>query len=451
MKKRKILLEKKLNRLIGKRDALKARALESNDAAEVRSLNDQMSDINVEVEEIREEIAIIDDELRADEPVPAGIEPPKTAQTRNGQIVGAFHTPAAPATTQRDGESVTESLEYRMAFKDFIQRNKPIPAELRTGDAAIPAIITGTLQQRGVGDTIDTATTTAVIPLTIVRQITNMLRLRVGQIYRKTRKISVQGGLKFPVGEFETELKWITQKTVSPDQQIGGAELVSFDYNVAEIRVAQTFLSSVVSLEEFETEITRAIAVGFFKGMDIAAVKGTGVGEPLGLLNDPRVTNQVGHTFAMSSADFSDWAKWQEFFSTIPLGYDDGEFIFTKGTVDRYLRTMKDDVNRPLYYDAAGLTVSSGDVDNPGGYFFGHPYSMVENFVLPDFATANVGDVVAIWWQPWEYAFNEQFGFTMRRYFDERENKWVTKLLVVTDGKVINPRGVYLITKAADE
>ena len=60
-----------------------------------------------------------------------------------------------------------------------------------------------------------------------------MIRLRVGQVYRRTRKIAVQGGVKFPVGEFETELHWITEKTVSPDQDLGDVELISFDYNVA--------------------------------------------------------------------------------------------------------------------------------------------------------------------------------------------------------------------------
>lgn len=451
MKKRKALLEKKLNRLIGKNKDLKARADASEDVSEVRSILGQVKENEETIEEVREEIALIDEELRAKEQGGETLKPdellPEGAQLRNGTIVGSFTSATTkPATENRDGLMQSETMEYRQAYRRFIQNNEPIPAELRTGDAAVPQVVIGQLQSRS-GEAINAATTTAVIPLTIVREITNMIRLRVGQVYRRTRKIAVQGGVKFPVGEFETELHWITEKTVSPNQDLGDVELISFDYNVAEIRVAQTFLSERVSLAEFEAEIARAIATAFFKGMDEAVVSGSGNGAPLGLLNDPRVINQAGHVFEMTAEDISDWTKWQEFFSTIPLGYDEGEFIFTKGTVDRYLRTMKDDVNRPLYYEAAGMTVSSGDVDNPGGAFFGHPFTMVENFVLPDFASANDGDVVAIWWQPWEYIFNEQFGFTMRRYFDERENKWVTKLLLITDGKVLNPKGVYLIKK----
>ena len=36
----------------------------------------------------------------------------------------------------------------------------------------------------------------------------------------------------------------------------------------------------------------------------------------------------------------------------------------------------------------------------------------------------------------------------LRRYYDENTNKWVDKALVIVDGKVLNPEGFYLITKA---
>ena len=33
-------------------------------------------------------------------------------------------------------------------------------------------------------------------------------------------------------------------------------------------------------------------------------------------------------------------------------------------------------------------------------------------------------------------------------YYDEETNEWVTKALVVVDGKVLNPNGIWLIKKA---
>ena len=57
-------------------------------------------------------------------------------------------------------------------------------------------------------------------------------------------------------------------------------------------------------------------------------------------------------------------------------------------------------------------------------------------------------DVIGIYWRPQEYGINENFGFTMRRYFDEETNEWVDKAITVVDGKVLNPAGIWLIKKA---
>ena len=99
MKRRKILLEKKLDRLVGKGKELKARAEASTDVAEVRSIHAKLAELDADIEEIREEIAIIDEELRADEqPAPEEREQvPEEAETRNSTIVAAFRTAAPTA------------------------------------------------------------------------------------------------------------------------------------------------------------------------------------------------------------------------------------------------------------------------------------------------------------------------------------------------------------------
>ena len=164
----------------------------------------------------------------------------------------------------------------------------------------------------------------------------------------------------------------------------------------------------------------------------------------LGILNDARVTN----TITMTAAQLNNWKAWRkDFFAKLPLGYRAGEFIFPLSTVESYLATMSDDNNNPIFRQATGLEVNDGDVRNPNGRFFGRDISLVEPDVLPDFDTAQAGDVVGIFWQPDEYAINENFGFAMRRYFDEETNEWVDKALTVVDGKVLNPTGFYKIIK----
>ena len=165
----------------------------------------------------------------------------------------------------------------------------------------------------------------------------------------------------------------------------------------------------------------------------------------LGILHDAKVTNYV----SMTAVDMSDWTAWRKkFFAKLPLGYRAGEFIFPLSTVETYLETMADANNNPVFRQATGLEVNDGDAMNPNGRFFGREISLVEPDILPDFDAASNNDVIGIFWQPDEYAINENFGFTMRRYFDEETNEWVDKAIVVVDGKVLNPTGYYLIKKS---
>ena len=180
--------------------------------------------------------------------------------------------------------------------------------------------------------------------------------------------------------------------------------------------------------------------------MDQGIVNGTGDGQPTGILNDARITNVV----TMTAAQINDWKAWRtRFFAKLPLGYRAGEFIFPLSTVESYLETMSDANNNPVFRQATGLEVNDGDAVNPNGRFFGREISLVEPEILPDFDTASAGDVIGIYWQPDQYAINENFGFTMRRYFDEETNEWVDKALTVSDGKVLNPNGFVLIKKSA--
>ena len=431
-------LKKKLARLEKKRAKLDERCKASQDAAEIRSLTDDLADINDEIEEIRAEISALESAEQRQ-------TPPDNAKQHNAGIVGSFTQPAAQSS-QRSDENILESKEYRTAFMRYFQRGIEIPAELRAKVADYMAQLPA---EARANDAISTANNGAVIPLTIMREVINTIRVRYGNLYNKVRKTAVPGGVEYPIGDLQADFDWITESTVSVEKGIGDTATVSFKYHTLELRIAQTFLSALLSIEAFESRITEVIAIAYLKAMDTAIVKGSGVGQPLGILNDTRVTGAAGHTISMTEAQISDWTQWRKrFFANLPLGYRYGEFIFSSATVDAYLETMADGNNNPIFRQATGLEVNDGDSRDPNGRFFGRSVSLVEPNILPDFATASSNDVIGIFWQPDEYAVNENFGFMMRRYFDERFNKWINKALAVVDGKVLNPAGIYLITKA---
>lgn len=409
----------------------------STDVNEVRSLTEEAEDLKKEVKEAEEQLEAIEVEEKKEADEKAASEQ-RSAVPANAQLVNA-NVPVGNglttvATTQTRG-GVTDpyaTLEYRQAFMKYAQTGEPIPTNLIARDGA-PA---------------DTDSIGATIPTTTLNEFINEVRLTYGQLFNKVRKLNIKGAVKVPIARLQAEFKWISESTVSPRQDGGEIkDYVEFSYNMAEIRVSQTLLSQIVSLDIFEREIVRVMVIAYLHAMDLGIVKGTGNGQMTGILNDPRIL-ATGNVVEMTAAEFNDWTAWRKkFFAKLPLGYRAGEFIFPLATVDEYLETMHDNNNNPIFRQTTGLEVNDGDRRNPNGRFFGREITLVEPDILPDFDSAQAGDVVGIFWQPEEYAINTNMAFGMRRWFDEDRNEWVNKMLTIVDGKVLNPMGYWLIKK----
>ncbi|MBO5665529.1 MAG: phage major capsid protein, partial [Bacteroidaceae bacterium] len=185
---RKSFLEKRQQRLMAKRDEMKKTALASESVDEVRSINAKIEEINEELDEIAEELAVIAEDEKRAAAVPAGSQPV------NGAIVASYN---AQVVQTRSDDNPLGSMEYRKAFRDYIQRGVAIPEEMRSQlndyRATLPADMRDAMP-------ISTADTAPAIPLTVMNEVINTVRKRYGNLYRKVRKLSVAGGVDIPVG-----------------------------------------------------------------------------------------------------------------------------------------------------------------------------------------------------------------------------------------------------------
>ena len=74
----------------------------------------------------------------------------------------------------------------------------------------------------------------------------------------------------------------------------------------------------------------------------------------------------------------------------------------------------------------------------------------VENFVK-NFNDAKNGEVFGIYWVPEEaYAINSNLEFVVMDYFDHDTNQYIKKALVVNDGKILDPKYVYILKKSVE-
>lgn len=438
---RKKVLQKRQARLLERKAALVKRSNESTDIAEVRSINEQLMQISEDLQDIADELAALADEENGDsnnddnggdkaddngDDTDGRAKIPEGAQLRGVNIVGAYALNGAQARE----EEPYSSTEYRQAFKEYVQRGTPISADVlkRAGGDNGPTV------SKDIG---------AIIPKTIMDEFIKEVSKVYGQVYSKVRKLNIKGGVKFPISKLKAKFSWISETTVSNKQKAGDIkDYVEFSYNVGEIRVSETLLAQIVSLPVFESEITRIMVEAYVETMDKVIIAGTGVGQPLGVTKDSRVTNIVEFT----EAEFSNWTAWRKkLFANIPLAKrGQGEFLFTAATVEANLLTMVDGNNRPIFKEATEGSIGESD---GVGRFYGRNVTLVEPDVLADFETAESGDVVGIYWIPNDYAINTNLEFGMKRYFDDNTNEYINKGITIVDGKILDPSGCYLIKK----
>lgn len=417
----KSFLEKQIEAKKAKLEELRSKVDSATTVDEVRNLTLQMEELRASITEFEDELRKVNEQKPAD----------NTQRGADFEPQASFQTNTKPAEPKREGLD-RSAMEYREAFMEYVQRGT-INADLITRAGGDP------------GFTI-TPDIGMLIPETILNRLLEKAKGIYGTIYSRVTKISVKGGVKIPMGEFMAKAHWINETTVSPRQEIGEAkEYIEFSYHTLEIRVANSMLSSLVSVDLFEEKIVENILYAYQKEMDYCIINGDGQGKPLGVTKDPRVTLSI----TMTAEDMADWKAWRtKLFATIPLALrGGGEFMFPISTVEKYFRTMHDDVNRPIFTDinTVGLSMPESGVE---GRFNGRNVLYVEPDIIPDFDTAKSGDVIGILWNPSEYMINTQMQFGMRRYFDEETNQWVNKALTVLDGKMVDTQKCYLIKKA---
>ena len=339
--------------------------------------------------------------------------------------------------TDMSAEYGRNSMEYRTAFRDWVQTgkmNKDILEFEKRNDA------TGTSSDLGV-----------LIPETVMQEIIKGVSKVYGQLYGRVRKTNLKGGVKYPIGSFSATFNRIAETTKSFRQDAGGITgYVAFGYKIGEIRLARTLLQTVLSVPVFEQEFAKVVAEAYVKAMDIEIMSGTEANNQcVGILTEAAAQSSripAANIIEFTAAEAADWTQWQKkLFAKIPLGMraENPEFVMTADTYESVIKTLKDQQDRPVYAE------TFNPVDGTErSTFKGREVVFVENDCLKDFDTATNGQFFGMLWVPQKaYAINSNMEFTVVDYFDHETNQYVKKALVINDGKVLDGEYIYLLKK----
>ncbi|WP_336774199.1 phage major capsid protein [Paenibacillus sp. MMO-58] len=320
------------------------------------------------------------------------------------------------------------TMEYRNAFMQYAKTGVMAP-EFQGHEYRANA-------QTTVADA------TAVVPTTILDEILKKL-YTTGHIFSRVRKLNVKGGVQIPILSLKPAASWITEAATSDRQKVTANTSITFTYFGLECKVATSLLAETVTLQSFEATIIDLIAEAMSKAMDLAIIKGTGSGQPLGITVDTRVA--AGQKITVASTDIGKWDAWQkQVFAKIPLSYRaGGSFIMASGTFDGYINGMVGTDGQPIGRVNYGIT------DGPQERFGGKEVILVEDDVIKPYDAAATGDVIAIFCKLSDYAVNSNMQLQMYRWLDHDTNQWVDKAILIADGKLVDSDGVLIIKKGA--
>lgn len=399
---------------------LEERNAKAETVEEVRSIGAQMSTIKDEIAEARKQMdAIGKTEERLTPVASYGM---RGASLRDSEV-----------------DDIRSSMEYRTAFMQFVQTGKK-------SDILMRANVESITEDLGI-----------LLPNTIIQRIMLDVEKLYGQLYAKVRKTNVKGGVQYPVGQF-TNLKMYwdgtdgtdTEHGVSPNQKTGEVTgYISFTYHIGEVRMAQSLLMSILTVQAFEDEVVKTFVSTFVRTMDELILVGDGVHAPEGIfteLNKADSRIPATNVITINSEEMRDWKTWQKkLFAKIPLSMRrlNPEFVMTAETFDSNIMTLVDDNNNPIARETYGAGSSPERAT-----FRSREVTFVEEGAIKSFDSAQKGDIIAMYWVPQEaylVNFNQQYSY--RKWFDEYTNQWLTKGLVVVDGKVLDGKYIWIIKK----
>lgn len=435
-------LKAKIAKLNERHATVLADVLKENDEEKRAALGETLSALKADIAEAEEMLKDAEAQDNGNDDGNGGGD--NGTEGRNAQPVVNFN-PVATFTQNGTQSRATDTdplstMEYRTAFKAFVQ-NGTMSDVLKRADAEQVSTDLGIL-----------------LPNTIVKEIIKGVEQVYGQLYSKVKKTNFKGGVQYPIGAFSATMYWDgtagTDKEhgKSEKQKAGGvSEYIQFTYHIGEIRIAQSLLQSVVTVDAFEAEIVKSLVEAYVKAMDEAILNGDGVKQPEGILTEANKGGAgripTANVISFTAEDMADWKTWQKkLFAKVPLSMRKlrPEFVMTAETWESNIVTLEDGNHRPV-----GVETYNPVTGDERATFKARNVVFVEEGGIKSFDTAESGEYFGMYWVADKaYAINSNMQFGYKKYFDEAENQYVTKALVICDGKVLDGKYIYLLKKA---
>lgn len=311
--------------------------------------------------------------------------------------------------------------------------------EYKTAFFAVMSEVADDKQVALIEKALTTGNNGAVIPTTTFQTIIRKLE-QTNLLFARIRKTFVKGNFNMVSEDASQDAIWNTDEGVAVASETLTTKLISFSNHELNklVQISKKLLNE--GIDDTEAFVVDEIVRKFGVALDKAIAIGTGVGQPLGLLVDPLITNVVGYD--MSDLDSTTYDGFQDVLAALPAVYESGAvLVMHKQTFYKQFKKIKDNDGRPMF----ALTTNTGggvlkDLD-------GWPVILSDYYPTYD-ATAE-DDVFMTFGNLFGYNLNIskvfELLFSTESSFKERLVDYLGTMMA--DGKVVVPEGFVNVTK----
>lgn len=341
-------------------------------------------------------------------------KPPKSNFMKNA-MEGANN---AMSTTTKTIENVYGSVEYRNAFMRHVLTGEAMPAEFRNANA-----------------NTKTGDVAVVIPTTTMQRIVEKLEEH-GQIYALVTKTNYKGGLSIPTSSAKPTASWVAEGAGS-DKQKKSTGSITFSYYKLRCAISMSLEVETVSLDFFETVFVNQVTEAMIAAIDQAIIKGTGSGQPKGILKETVADGQnvdVAKTGSITYKTLWDMKK------KVPSGYRNAVKWFMNYSTFCDIMALTDTAGQPI------ARINYGLEGGAQASILGTPVVFSDD--IDAYAdTVSENTVVAFLFNPADYILNTNLSMTIKQYEDNDTEDKITKAVMLVDGKVVDKNSLVTLTK----
>lgn len=315
---------------------------------------------------------------------------------------------------KKTDENKFETMEYRKAFMDHVIKGTEIPTEFRAA---------GPTKTTDIG---------AVIPTTVLNKIVEKIEA-TGMILPLVTRTTIKGGVSVPTSTVKPEATWVSEGAGSEKQKKTTGQ-ITFAYHKLRCAVSVTLETDIMAMSAFEAALISNIVEAMVKALEQAIVNGDGTGKPKGILKEAPNEGQ-----ALKSDELT-YQLLVDAEAALPMEYETGAvWCMTKKTFMGFVG-MVDANKQPI------ARVNYGIGGKPERYLLGRPVVLC-NYLDTFSPTLATGKPYAFLFDFKDYMLNTNYTMGLKKYEDNETDDFVTKAIMIADGKVLVKDSLVTIEK----